>query len=84
MIKLSENKTALMNMEGLLRALDSVDYLIETYEEQKPGPAYCKFEYVAEGHSKVQFDRDIILQALRSKRAVLVEHLAYLGIDANS
>lgn len=83
MIKLSENKTALLNLNLTIKALESVDYLIKEYQQDKVGPAYCTLEYVAIDHSRIQFDRKIMVTALQSQRQKLVEYLAELGIDAS-
>lgn len=84
MIKLSENKTALVNLDGTIKALETVKHLIDKYSEDKPGPAYCVFDYVTVEHSKVQFGREIIVEALEKQKEKLVTYLASLGIDANS
>lgn len=84
MIPLSQNKVALTNLDGTIEALETLDYLINTYSENKPGPAYCSFDYVAIEHSEVQFDRSVVVKALESQKSKLVEYLASLGIDANS
>lgn len=84
MIKLSENKTALVKLETTIKAFESIHYLIEKYSEEKVGPAYCAFDYIAVEHSKVQFDRKIIVEALEKQKEKLVTYLASLGIDANS
>lgn len=85
MIKLSENKTSLVNLNSTIKAVDSLDYLIKEYQQDhKVGPAYCNLEYVANDHSKVQIDRKIMVVALQSQRQKLVDYLASLGIDANA
>ncbi len=83
MIKLSENKGALKNLDTTIAALETLDYLIKKYKEGKVGPAYCEFDYVDTDHSSVQFDRSIMVEALTKQRQVLVDYLATLGIDAN-
>jgi hypothetical protein len=84
MIKLSENKTALINLESTISALENIAELIKMYEVDKPGPAYCLFKY-AEGIpvAEVQFDRQIMVDALYAQRLVLIDYLANLGIDAS-
>lgn len=83
MIKLSENKTALMNLTGTIEAVGTLDYLIKWYKQIKVGPAYCKLDYVSINHCNVQLDRNIMVEALTKQRQVLVDYLATLGIDAN-
>ena len=84
MIKLSENKTALKNLDRTIAALETLDYLINKYKEEgKIGPAYCKFDYVDTDRSNVQIDRPIMVETLTKQRKVLVDYLATLGIDAN-
>lgn len=83
MIKLSENKTALMNLTGTIEAIETLDYLIKEYKQLKVGPAYCKLDYVPVSRSNVQLDRNIMVEALTKQRQVLVDYLATLGIDAN-
>lgn len=83
MIKLSENKTALKNLDTTIAALETLDYLIKEYKQAKVGPVCCNFEYVSEYHDSVQFDRPIMVEALTKQRQVLVDYLASLGIDAN-
>ena len=83
MIKLSEKKTALCNLGGTISALDSLDYLITKYSEAKAGPAYCQFEYVDSDHAKVQFDRSIIVKALKEQRQKLVDYMNTLNIEVD-
>lgn len=84
MIKLSENKTSLVNLKVTIEAIGKIQYLINTYSEDKPGPAYCCFDYVSVDYSKVQFNRKIIVEALEKQKEELVVYLANLGIDANA
>jgi len=84
MIKLSENKTALVNLGSTIKALDSLDYLIAEYSQDKVGPAYCEFNYVAVDHKKVQIDRKIIVKALKEQRQVLVDYLNTLSIEVDN
>ena len=82
MIKLSENRTALVNISITIKAIDDFDDLINYYSIDKPGPAYCTFKYV-DGPDQVdtQFDRKIIVTALEAQRQKLVDYLATLGIE---
>ena len=80
MIKLSENRTALINLGHTIDAIEELEKLILQYSEDKPGPAYCNFEYVGPV-TKVQFDRSIIVVALKAQRQKLVDYLAGLGIE---
>jgi hypothetical protein len=83
MIKLSENRTALVNIPITIKAIDDFDYLINYYSVDKPGPAYCTFKYVdGPGESSVQIDRHTIVVALTLQRQKLVDYLATLGIEA--
>lgn len=83
MIKLSENRAALINLGITIAALDGVDQLIKHYSLDKPGPAYCVFTQVdGPGEVKVQLDRSIVLNALQQQRQKFVEALALLGIEA--
>ena len=84
MLKLSENKTALINLDSTIRALENLDFLINTYKEDKPGPDYCIFDYQPSEQANVQFDRQIILVALNSQRNNLVEYLKTFNIDAEA
>ncbi|UZS00834.1 hypothetical protein [Pseudomonas phage vB_PsaM_M1] len=84
MIKLSDNKTALVNLHGTIKALESLDYLIKEYQQDKAGPAYCQFNYVATDHSNVQIERSVMVDALQAQRERLVEYFYKLGIDANA
>ena len=83
MISLKENRTALINLNVTIEALDELDQLIAYYRVDKPGPAYCTFEHVdGPGAVKVQVDRKIIVPALEAQRATLVAYLKKLGIEA--
>lgn len=83
MIKLSENKVALSNLDNTFNALESINKLITHYSEDKPGPAYCTFEQMGYTGTAVQFNRKVILVALEEQKESLVNYLANLGIDAN-
>lgn len=83
MIKLSGNRTQLINLKVTIDALDEFDTLIKYYSVDKPGPAYCKFSYVdGIGECSVQIDRSIIVPTLQAQRQKLVDYLATLGIEA--
>lgn len=82
MISLKDNRTALYNLSGTIEAIGKLDYLIEFYGEDKPGPAYATFSYVKHVENTVQFDRKIIVDALKAQRKTLVDYMATLGIDA--
>ena len=84
MIKLSDNKTALVNLNKTIEAIETLEYLIKEYSVAKAGPAYCKFNYVSSDHSEVQINRAIMVVALKSQRQHLVDYLEKLGIDANN
>lgn len=84
MIKLSEHKTALMNLQGTIEAIENIDRLIAFYSEEKQGPAYCYFEYVHGSQTTVQFKRPVMVDALTAQRSSLVSYLATLGIDATN
>lgn len=84
MISLKLNKTALYNLSGTIEELERLDNLIEVYGEDKVGPAYVTFKYVNGGDCHAQFDRKIIVDALKAQRKTLVDYLANLGIDAEN
>lgn len=84
MISLKDNKTALYNLSGTIEALERFDLLIEFYSEDKPGPAYTAFSNVHITDLEVQFDRKIIVDALKAQRKTLVDYLVNLGIDAEN
>lgn len=82
MIKLSENRVGLINLDLAIQALDDIDELIRIYSENKAGPAYVKFQY--DGNEKdVQFARKTIVVALKSQRQVLVDYFENLGIQVD-
>lgn len=86
MIKLKDNRVALINLGTTIKAIDQLDELILIYSEPTPGPAYVTFEYLDRPMS-AQIDRSIMLVALNAQRDKLVEYMASLGIevgDANS
>lgn len=83
MIKLSDNRTSLMNLTMTIEALDRIDMLIAEYSESKAGPAYVNFEYVDPSNQpRVQITRPIMVEALKAQRAELANYLATLGIEA--
>jgi hypothetical protein len=84
-LKLSEHRTALMNLRVTFRALDNINSLIKEYEKEVPGPAYVKFDHVRhimDEHDNVQIDRKTMVIALKTERESLVQYLASLGIEA--
>ena len=86
MIKLTDNRVALIHLGTTIKAIDQLDELILIYSESKPGPAYVTFEYLDRPMS-AQIDRSIMLVALNAQLDKLVEYMASLGIevgDANS
>ena len=83
MIKLSEKKTALCGLGDTISALESLDYLITKYSEDKAGPAYCQFEHVVADRAKVQIDRPIIVKALKEQRQKLVDYMNTLNIEVD-
>ena len=84
MISLKENKTALMNLNVTIKALDQLDQLIAIYSNGQVGPAYCSFKYLdgIDNKADVQFDRAIIVSALEAQREKHRTYLATLGIEA--
>lgn len=84
MIKLSENRTALMNLNVTIQAIEKINKLIVTYSEDKPGPAYCNFEYVDNGVENVQFERKIMVEALKKQREYFSDYMKSLGIDIDN
>lgn len=83
MVKLSENRVALINLGTTIAAMDELDTLIKFYSEDKPGPAYVTYTHVdGPGEVKVQIDRKIMVPALQAQRQKLVDYLATLGVEA--
>jgi hypothetical protein len=83
MIKLSENRTALVNIPITIKAIDDFDDLINYYSVDKPGPAYCTFKGIdGPGEISVQIDRPIMVETLKLQRQKLVDYLVTLGIEA--
>jgi len=82
MISLADNRTALMNLHATIQAVENLDELIENYSVDLPGPAYVVFDGYSTGATRVQFDREIMVIALKAQRAKLTAYLATLGIIA--
>lgn len=82
MIKLSENKTALCCLPVTISALERLDKLIEIYSDDKPGPAYVKFVYIAMDDT-MQIDRPFMVAALKAQRQKLVDYLGNFGIEVD-
>jgi hypothetical protein len=83
MIKLSDNRIALLNLGTTITALERLDAVIKSYSADKSGPAYCKFTNVnGQEELNVQIDRDLIVPTLQAQRKKLVDYLAALGIEA--
>ncbi len=82
MVKLSENRVALMNLGVTINAIEEFDTLIKFYSVDKPGPAYCTLTHVdGPGELKVQIDRKLMVPTLQAQRQKLVDYLATLGIE---
>ncbi len=82
MIKLSDNRIALINLGTTITALERLDTLINSYSTDKVGPAYCKFTNVnGQEEVSVQIDRNLIVPALQAQRQKLVDYFAALGIE---
>ena len=85
MIKLSENRVALLNLHGTIEALEKFKELHEYYSENpsSPGPAYVTFRFTKVGNLvDAQIDRAIMVKCLKDQIARLEDYLATLGIDA--
>lgn len=82
MITLKDHRIALHNLPLTIAALENLDDLIENYSVPLPGPAYVIFDSFRTGDTRVQFDRGIMVYALKSQRAKLTEYLETLGIIA--
>jgi len=83
MISLSENRTSLVNLGSTIDAIETLDRLIDYFNEPKPGPAYLTVRYAASS-PEIQIDRAVFVLALEAQRDKLVAYLSTLGIDANS
>lgn len=82
MIKLSENRTLLLNLGATIHELDDIATLIGYYSTDKPGPAYCTFTNVQGfGELMIQLDRKIMVLALRQQKQSLLDALTALGIE---
>ena len=83
MIKLNDNRTALTNLKATIDAIDQLDFAIGYFSVEKPGPAYAQFSQIdGPGKVDVQFDRSVIVPALKEQRRKLSDYLATLGIEA--
>lgn len=85
MINLQEHRIALINLRHTIEALETIRSLIEKYNQNLPGPAYCKFlggRAGGGGDTTVQFDRVIAVEMLKKQEQSLVDYLAALGINA--
>lgn len=85
MIKLSENRVALLNIRSTIEALETLKELRAYYSETplKVGPAYVTFRYTNLGNLvDAQIDRAIMVECLTDQIARLEDYLATLGIDA--
>ena len=85
MIKLSENRVALLDLGGTIEALEKLKELQAYYSESpsKPGPAYVTFRWTKiDNMVDAQIDRAIMVECLRNQIARLEDYLATLGIDA--
>lgn len=81
MIKYSEHRVGLVNLQTTFKAIENIDKLIEHYSVDKPGPAYCQFSVVGVGEVSVQFHREIILEPLKQQREKLTSYLKTMDID---
>ena len=82
MIKLSENRTALLNLGVTIAEIEKLVNLIEIYSLEIPGPAYCTFEtHTSSGVVDVQLSRKIIVPALEAQLQQLVDYMATVGIE---
>lgn len=82
MIKLEDHRVALINLKYTIDALETIDILIDEYSIDKPGPAYVEFKNLFGAPVSTQFDRTIMVEALKSQRQKLVGYLETLGIEA--
>ena len=84
MISLKENKTALLNLNVTIKALDQIDQLIAKYSNGQAGTAYYAFKHLdgIDNKADVQFDRAIIVSALQAQREKHRTYLATPGIEA--
>jgi hypothetical protein len=85
MISLKKNRIALINLQTTINAIDEIDELIKFYNDStKTAPVYLNVRYYMGLSSELQMNRNVLVDALRGQRVVLVKYLADLGIDANS
>lgn len=83
MVNLKEKRVELMNLHVTIKAIEQLDYLIDYYSVDKPGPAYCTFKHVdGPGEIDCQINRKIVVDGLISQREILVNYLKELGIEA--
>ena len=83
MVKLSENRVALINLGTTIEAMENLDKLIKYYSEDKTGPAYVTCGSVnGPGEIKTQIDRKIMVVCLQAQKQKLVDYLSTLGIEA--
>ena len=80
MISYTKFKTELHNLSIVFDAIKSLNKAISHYSEDKPGPAYFKFEYFDETtHHQIQ--RKFMVEALEKEKNHLIEYLKNIGID---
>lgn len=83
MIKLSENRVALLHLHNTIEALEKLKNLHAYYSEPKPGPAYVTFHHTYVNDTvDAQIDRVIMVECLEKQIERLENYLATLGIDA--
>lgn len=81
--KIKVNKlTVKLNLERIktiqttMEAIERHDRLIDHYSENKPGPAYLIAKVNnSSNHSEIQFDRDVMLTALKEQRQRYVDSI---------
>lgn len=79
MIKLSEHRAALVNLEDTIKSLDRIRELIRmhTSNELQDYPISATINKIP-----IQFSKSIILEALNTQQKKVVEYLLTLGIEA--
>ena len=84
MINLENNKTALINLNVTITALDDVQKMIRYCDATvSKAPISCNFEPKFTGlTATIQFDRSIMLYALIEQQNRIIDYLASLGIEA--
>lgn len=81
MISVLQNYVALRNLHVTIEAIECIDGQIAIYsDERMRGPVNVGFTKPG-GMVQIQLDRDIALEALKSQRFFLTNHLRNLGID---